>query len=76
MKKQLFLIIMSGLGLGSCTKIDETMRILEENRIAIECSTQAIYENAQAIEQANNSIQENRQKIEEINVALKKASES
>lgn len=76
MKRQLFMIAVFGIGMSSCSKINETMDALEYNRQAIDMSTQAINENAQAIAEANRSIAENRRQIEEINKSLKKANAS
>jgi methyl-accepting chemotaxis protein len=60
------------LSLSSCG-IQETFRAMEENRQAIEMSTNAINENIQAIQEANRGIAENRRQLEEINKALQKA---
>ncbi len=76
MKKQLFLIVLSGLALSSCSMVNETMGALERNRDAIDMSTQAISENRQAIEEANRGIEENRRQLEAINQTLDKVSKS
>ncbi len=76
MKKQLLLALVLGTTLTSCSKINETMRALEDNQAAIDWSTQAILENRAAIEEANRGIEENRRQLDAINKVLQKASES
>ena len=76
MKNLLLLIPVLGIALSSCGQINESMRALEDNRIAIDMSTDAIDENRQAIEEANKGIAENRRQLDEINKTLKKAAES
>lgn len=76
MKKTLLLIPALGAFLSGCSGIQETFRALEENREAIDCSTQAVWENQQAVQEANRSIAENRRQLDVINKTLQKASES
>jgi methyl-accepting chemotaxis protein len=74
--KQLFTIAAVGLGLTSCSGINQTMQSLEENRAAIDYSTQVVYENVQAIQEANRAVQENRRELEQINQQLRQATEA
>lgn len=68
--KSLFLAVPAlGLLLSGCV-IDESISLMEQNRQAIECSTQAICENVRAIEEANAKIEENRRQLERINQTL------
>lgn len=72
MKKYLFLLPLLGMGLSSC----DTIRAMERNRQAIDCSTRSICENIRAIEEANRAIDQNRRQLEEINASLKSVGES
>ena len=76
MRSHLFVLIALGCSLSSCSKIYETMDTLENNRMAVDVSTQTIMENTRAIEDSNRTIEENRRQLEKINAALKKAGES
>lgn len=71
MNKFLLLVPLLGMGLTSC----DTMRAMQNNRQAIDCSTQAICENIRAIEEANQAIEENRIELERINESLKNVGE-
>lgn len=74
MKYSIFIkAALASLSLCSCGSIQETFRAMEENRQAIEMSTNAINENVQAIQEANRGIAENRRQLEEINKTLQKA---
>lgn len=76
MKKFMYLLPAIVIFLPSCNTINQTMDALEQNRQAVEMSTQAINENVEAVEAANRSIEENRRQLDAINATLKKAGES
>jgi methyl-accepting chemotaxis protein len=75
MNKFFLIFSMTGL-LSSCNMVNETISAMQNNRDAIEMSTQAIQENAQAVEEANRAIQENKRQLDAINETLKKANAS
>lgn len=76
MKSKCFLLAIPFLGLTSCSSINQTFEALQNNRMAIEYSTNVINENAQAIQRATVSIENNRQELEKINQTLNEASKS
>lgn len=76
MKKTFLLTPILVAIVSGCGGMQETFRALEENREAIDCSTEAILENQRAVQEANRSIAENRRQLDAINKSLKKASES
>jgi hypothetical protein len=72
MKLNFLLLLIIGASFTSC----DTMKAMQNNRQAIECSTQAICENIQAIQDANRAIEENKRQLDAINETLKGAAGS
>lgn len=62
--------------LAGCLTSCDTIKVLQENKRAVECSTYAICENIRAIEEANAAIEENRTQLQAINESLKSAGSS
>ena len=69
MKKTILILPLLGLVLSGCG-LNETMRAMECNTIAINHSTCVIRENAVTIEQATRDIEENRRQIQAVNKRL------
>lgn len=70
MKRTLLWIPALGFLFSGCSGIQETFRALEENRQAVNASTQAIWDNQMAVQEANRSIAANRQAIDASSQAI------
>lgn len=51
---------------GAVQMLDDTTDAINQNREAVEMSTQVIYQNANTIQGSNRAIDENRRRLEEL----------